>query len=451
MSAIEATGVRAHAAIFFAVVLLLCGWHRSDGGNDNCVSRGLMVQAIVETGSLQIDPWHDLTGDKSLIDGHYYSDKAPLPALVMVPFWWAAVHGGWKSSPPAGERSYDLLRMAGFLVGSVPFAIIVFLFWQRARRSHGAISPVLLATLPFFGSFLFVFSGSFFAHLMAAALLLGAWIAIERDRPILAGALGAAAVCCEYPLVIFPAYWGLLWLLRRKWPHVLRMAAGALPFIVLLLVYNHALTGNAFSIGYDHEAHYQFMDDAYGFGLPRAAALWGLSFSDYRGLFFYMPVLLPALVAAITTRTAVRSWYDPIVVPSVLFFLVICSYGMWWGGWSYGPRHLSAVAVLLAWQWWPALSRVLWMRWPIMVLGIAGLVLAMAAKLTCWFGVPTDARHPLTEVIGKHLREGWYTDQHLLNGWGVPVDTGAMIYCALFIVAIGFLLWMDRRTARPLT
>ena len=37
--------------------------------------------------TIQIDAYHEITGDKALIDGHYYSEKAPaMVALALPPF-----------------------------------------------------------------------------------------------------------------------------------------------------------------------------------------------------------------------------------------------------------------------------------------------------------------------------------------------------------------------------
>src|SRR6185295_6583294 len=58
----------------------------------NPVSRFDLTRAIVEEGSLRIDPYADNTGDRSRRDEHWYTDKAPLPAFLAVPAY-AAVRG----------------------------------------------------------------------------------------------------------------------------------------------------------------------------------------------------------------------------------------------------------------------------------------------------------------------------------------------------------------------
>ena len=51
--------------------------------NEN--SRFNLTRSLVERGSLNIDPYHQNTGDKSYREGHYYTDKAPGVSFLGVP------------------------------------------------------------------------------------------------------------------------------------------------------------------------------------------------------------------------------------------------------------------------------------------------------------------------------------------------------------------------------
>src|SRR5688500_9076120 len=48
-------------------------------------SRFALTSAIVEHGELNIDRHADSTGDRALVDGRWYSDKAPVVSLLAVP------------------------------------------------------------------------------------------------------------------------------------------------------------------------------------------------------------------------------------------------------------------------------------------------------------------------------------------------------------------------------
>src|SRR5688572_33480793 len=48
-------------------------------------SRFDLARALAEQGTIRIDAYHANTGDKAILDGHTYTDKAPLPSFLAVP------------------------------------------------------------------------------------------------------------------------------------------------------------------------------------------------------------------------------------------------------------------------------------------------------------------------------------------------------------------------------
>ncbi len=192
-------------ALFFLLNLFLCAWHLDAGHNDNTMSRAAMVAAIVEHHTLRIDAYQELTNDKAVVSGHYYSDKAPLPALVVAPFWWLFHRIGLVGGGEHGLLTDGLLQFGGFVCGSLPLAVIITLIWlSLCRAKVDTRWRAALAMLPLYGSFLFVYSGSFFAHLPGACFLLLAILAMKHERWIAAGAWCGAAVLCEYTLAVIP-------------------------------------------------------------------------------------------------------------------------------------------------------------------------------------------------------------------------------------------------------
>ena len=71
----------------------------SSGAQDT--SRLALTQSIVERGTVDIDPYWQLTIDRAFADGHWYSDKAPGVALLAVPVV-AARPGGSHGRREAG-------------------------------------------------------------------------------------------------------------------------------------------------------------------------------------------------------------------------------------------------------------------------------------------------------------------------------------------------------------
>lgn len=431
---------------FFGIVLFLSSWHLFGGGNDNVTSRAAMVAAVVEHGTLDIDAYAEHAGDKAFINGHYYSEKAPLPALLVVPFWWVLHH--FSPSPPDGTLNPDLVRLGGFLIGSVPFALIVTLVWLSLKgRTRAARLPLAwAAALPFFGSFLFIQSGAFFGHLIAAAFMLLAYRAWERDRMLICGCFAGAAVLCEFTVALFPIYWAFLLLLRRDYRAFGMLALGALPACMILGAYNTAISGNPFTIGYTHQVGYDFMHEAAGFGLPNVEHLWYITFSDYRGLFFYAPVLVIALAALFVQRDAPRWWLDPVLVPALLSILAISGFGGWWGGWSYGPRYLTAVAVMILYRCLPSLIRWPLSKWTSVPLILFGLFCAFAAKDTVGFSLPTEFKHPLVKVILPAVGKS-HSDAQWPMLLGVPATWCTLLFLFLFVTGMFALRRLDRRAA----
>ncbi|HQW87713.1 MAG TPA: hypothetical protein PLH93_11025, partial [Flavobacteriales bacterium] len=174
-------------------------------------------------------------------------------------------------------------------------------------------------------------------------------------------------------------------------------------------------------------------------------ALWGLTFSGYRGLFVYMPVLLVGLLAwGLTTRRSATFRDDPVLPAAFLLLLVIASYRMWWGGWALGPRHLSAAAVLLAWRWLPLVAEHRWLCLPVALTGAFGLGVAVAAKCTMWYSFPTEVKHPLRDRLWPALHEGAWTDMQVPVSFGIPPASSSVLFGVTLLTALAFLGWRER-------
>lgn len=433
---------------FFLLTLFFSSWFLDQGPNANTVSRAAMVAAVVEQGTLRIDTFATLTDDRAWIGGHFYSEKAPLPALLVIPFHWMLHHLGLIGASDGTHINLDLLRLGGLLCGSIPFALIITICWWRLCHLTTPSRALLLTWPTFFGSFLFVYSGSFYGHLIGAAFALGALIAMDRGHHLASGALIGAAVLCEYTIAILALCWALdltVGWARKKTTvaPLVRFVSGSVPFAAALLLYNTVIFNGPLQMGYDHVDMYRPQDGNMVEGL-RLEALWGLTLSPYRGLLPYMPVLGIALAAWLLASE--RKLGLRVAVPTLLTILFAASVGMWWGGWAFGPRHLTVVAVLLAYRTLPWLVRVRWARWPYLALSIIGLAHAFLAKATVGYSLPTEVHDPFRGVIlPAFLRLE-------LNPWQWPVLLGLPVplSTALFMIGcVTVLTWATIRTIHP--
>src|SRR5437588_7025723 len=71
--------------LFIFLNLVITCFYIDLWSNANTTSRILPVVSYFESGTFSIDKYQELTCDKSFIANHYYSDKAPLPTLLVLP------------------------------------------------------------------------------------------------------------------------------------------------------------------------------------------------------------------------------------------------------------------------------------------------------------------------------------------------------------------------------
>jgi hypothetical protein len=186
--------------------------------------------------------------------------------------------------------------------------------------------------------------------------------------------------------------------------------------------------------------------------VPSFKTLAGLIISDYRGMFFFAPVTMLCLFAFLVLRPhgSWRSaWAHPLLLPSIALLLMISAHSMWWGGWAFGPRHLTALAVLLLAGGIPLLPARKWVRWSFLLLSSWGLVLAFGAKFTTAYGLPTDVDHPFQEMILPALLDKRLSDMQWTTLAGFSPMMGAALFLAAFVASLTlFRILEDRATTR---
>lgn len=422
---------RKQIAAFFGIVLVLCTWHLDTSPNDNTMSRALTVMALADHGTLDITTQHERTGDKARIHGRYYSDKAPLPTFVVLPFWWLARALGADADDHA-----LVLAIGGIVCGSLPLAIIITLTWLVLMRTGrvNVIPAALIALLPFLGSFLFVYSGSFYNHLLGGLLALLAARSLQRQQLFVAGCLAGAAFLCESAFLLFAIAWAVQAMAsRRKWWLFL---AGLLPGIGFMALNNVLITGSPWAFPNAFAANYAMMHSHYGFGSWRPDAWWGLSLSPYRGLLFFAPALAFGVVLAVRSwrsRSARDLLLDPLVIPALALTTAYFTSNAWNGGWAYGPRYLTAPAILLLFA---TLTRATMgtavERIGLLTLSGFGLLCAVAAKSTVGYALPTGVEDPLTSIVLPALLRGEFA----MHQWPVALGASPGFATAIFLFAL---------------
>lgn len=362
-----------------AYVLLFCTCFAAyalvfHGGSWNSTSRFALTLSIVRSGTVTIDEFAALTGDKAEALGHFVSDKAPGMSLLALPST-AAADRLLGAAGGNGELVTTTLGGGGGLAATPTFR---FLLWIATVATSGLFSA--LAVVAFCDllirlgarprtalGFAFVFglgtlqwgwSAAFFGHATAGAFLVLALWAIVRlsetagtTRLAFAGGAGlfaGTAVLTEFPTAIAALLLALfgVWRVGRDQPRQFFATVGfavigaAVPLFVLAL-YNEMAFGNPFQLGYAAVVGFEGMKTGiFGVSAPSLEVLYEIVFGGRRGILWFVPILLlfPFAVLVIGVRQPDIALLSAAIV--VAFFLINAGYFYWDGGWSTGPRHV---------------------------------------------------------------------------------------------------------------
>jgi len=422
-----APGRTGHALLFLALFVPFAYFNHSDGWNQGV--RIAELHAIVLKGTIQIDAYQQLTGDKAFIDGHYYSEKAPAMVVAALPafavtVWIQQLLGidpdaqpGWRVSEwIATAASVGLLAALG---GVAFFALLA----ERFDPLTAVIGTFSL----FLGSFTWPYATSLFAHAGTIGLLaIALWAALGTQSPkrdYIAGLATGCAVASEYPAV-FPCAIVGLYLgytgLQRMW----RFGLGTIPAALLIVANNYATTGSPLSVSYGANANFPEISssNAMGFNLPDPEVMFALFVGEYRGLLFWCPVMLLSIAGAIELFRKERAMAIMVTAVTIVIVIQVAAFYMAFGGNSVGPRYLSPALPFIG------LSAAYGIhRWP-----EAGLVL-LAVSVVLMLGVTAIAIDPPADVLTPF--ESFYLvrlrDRRFAENLGTLL--GAPVWLSLFV------------------
>lgn len=264
---------------------------------------------------------------------------------------------------------------------------------------------------------------------------------IDREKAtgrsfLLAGLLTGWAVLSEYPAAIVAAVF-LAWSFwRRPASRGLLFLAGALPCALLLAFYDWKCFGGVLELSSRHEAFSGYTElsrkKLVGFGFPSLRTGFAYLFSVSRGLVVQCPVLLLLPFAALSGALPRRS-RNVSLIAAALFFVAMCGYENWHGGWSLSSRYLLPVLFLVAW----ALPAALPSSSPKLSAGLVAAAATYSAiyfffsGATFWF-LPPEPPNVLRFYSAFWLSRGWTTPTLLGNGWAslslpASVTLGALL------------------------
>ena len=281
--------------------------------------------------------------------GRHYVNKYPVgEAVMLLPFFAlghaAALVGGAEAD--GYSRPYQFAAVLGALV----YALLGLLVLGRVLlRSFSSRSVAIALIALTFGSSLFnyitfdaVYSHAFSFFLVALIMRLSIGL-LERGAGTASTiALGATigllttVRVTNVAAVVLPALIGTCtWadvrgraagVVRRPY----RLGAGVVAFLVVLapqFAYMKVASGSFFFYSYGNE-HLELLH-------PQ---LLNVLFSVRKGLFFWAPVLVFAVIGVVLLRRTSPAWFLPATTFLVLTTWLVASWETWWYGDSFGQR-----------------------------------------------------------------------------------------------------------------
>jgi hypothetical protein len=358
-----------------------------------------LANALV-AGRLSADRCLQKQADRSLHDGHFYSNKAPGMSLVEVaPVVLVRL-------PPAPWRwgsKGDLQLWAVRLVASgLPFLLAAFLIGRVAEGLAPGFGGAALVTFAL-GTQMAPFAAAGFSHPLTAALGFLAFVLASRSRHVLAGLAAGFAVTTEYDAAA-TLLLVLLYTMLRGWRAPALYLAGAVPGLSILGAYDWAAFGapwhDANRYTYQTVAA-QINGGVLGIHLPTLHDT-GLVFLGDRGLLVASPVVVPAAAGLVLVwRRGLRA--EALLCAAVVaaYTLANCGYFAPLGGGSPGPRYLVPMLPFLAVGLGPSFA-----RWRVATTVLAAFSVAATAVLTLsWAGL-SHYRETLWGEAARVLEDG---------------------------------------------
>jgi hypothetical protein len=346
----------------------------------NDIARTATVESLVERGTWTIDdsPWLELTKDKIFINGKFYSDKMPLLSVIAAGVYAVARFGFGESLAPGCAHSCAYSWLA-FVLAGIPATVMIWLFFEFARRIGMPMWSASIGTLAFgLGTLIFPYALVFNHHVPAAASLFASFYllvtrgAVSRAALFAAGLLAALAISFDVLSGITAASILGIALVKHRRQFAWVLAGAAIPLVVTaLLDYQIAQTiipPYMITNGYNYPGS-AFPATFGGNGTPDDYAAYAFRmFLGGKGLLAYNPLLLFAATGAISVARrrdhALRVEAIFIFAGFVLLALYLALFTGNLGGTAYGERwYISAIPVLFAFIFFVPPLGANWKNW----------------------------------------------------------------------------------------
>jgi hypothetical protein len=358
---------RPHIRLIFLLVLIALGATHCSSMSWNDDSRMATIQSLVESSSFVIDRTDFVgTGDKAFIDGHFYSEKPPMPAVLGAAVYFPLHELGLHLHRGTNVAYYLITLLtvgACWIVGALAF------FYSLRFTSLDPERRLLASLALAFGSLYFSWSTTFNNHELAGAFLAVGFCFLLRARHAVgshrinlavAGFFLSLAGTADMPTGL---YYGafLLYVLRdpllRKQVvfYLLPLLLTVLPALGLNYSIHHSIVPIQIVQSYFEYPGSPWQGAASLSGMTRNHGLFILSYAVHsllggNGFLLYNPFLFLALWGlGHEIRRKGRFCYEGVAIAAASACLLIYYWLMTnnYAGWSYSIRWFVPMLPLL--------------------------------------------------------------------------------------------------------
>jgi len=323
-----------------------------------------LTQSLVENYSLSIDSsTFASTGDKVFINGHYYSDKPPLPSILAAGVYWPLYQFGLKLDF-GWNFSYYLIILFTVKLFWI-FSVLAFNNVLRhipLKQKHQALATLVFA----FASLTFSWSATFNNHSLAASSLMIAFMfylnsKVEKSGFSLlwSGLFFGVATAMDIPSGIFLVGFGVL-VFKQKFltRRLLYYVVGAMLPLGLHFSINYAMGGTLLPLQIISEFFVfegsTWSDSNSLSGVHPNSFLFILKYGllsllGCKGFLWYNPLLIllfPIMLRSIRSGQLFQQETLVILTGSIVIMAYYFVFSSNYGGWSYSIRWFVPILPL---------------------------------------------------------------------------------------------------------
>ncbi|MEM7823487.1 MAG: hypothetical protein QW633_02445, partial [Candidatus Aenigmatarchaeota archaeon] len=345
-----------------------------------------LIKAIVWDKTFSINNYANFTGDRSLYNGNYYSDKPPGTSFISS-FIFYLLFSLYSSNQTQKETpvipfskvfnpenatiftSFELTSLerleriiVTFFMSTLPSAILVCMIYKLCRFYRLKYFFIYLISFSFgLGSLIFPYGTTIMGYIFATFLVFLSFLSILIKKNFrfvfLAGVLAGFSIVVDY--FSFTVLIGLVvFVYLRSKNNLLYFLFGIFLGLLPLLLYNFTIFSNPLHFTL-FEIDPNINPCSYKFSHPICERLFGgniyetlskfiknsienlpsLLLFPYRGLLFFSPFLLFSIAGFISLLKRDERLGIVIFLIFVLSIVVYAFYPYWWGGSSFGLRY----------------------------------------------------------------------------------------------------------------